>query len=298
MKPAVAKVVNPLGTVVNVHSDEDTDLELYEETVIHENCDEALFRPVVAPKVSHNGKIKRYGDNIITKSLEATTEVAVKILNRSAEKLKSRSRESSPKKVKEEKKVVEGKKTVTDERNSNKSDKKEPLRYSKLYSNDKKTDLSREKIPEVITSCKLPKIEKPSAFFVNISEGIKLDNPTKPTKSKRIPESKIKFPSTEPFVDIFEEIKSTTSSKHFKDVVDIPIPKPLEKIDTNLSQDTRDLILDLPPIETDDFFSLENNSKPDFFEDARDCDENFTDLNKDKKKVKNKKDKTDRKSVV
>ncbi|KRT84077.1 hypothetical protein AMK59_743 [Oryctes borbonicus] len=45
----VAKVVNPLGTVVTVQSDEDVELEPTEE-VIHENCDEALFRPVVASK--------------------------------------------------------------------------------------------------------------------------------------------------------------------------------------------------------------------------------------------------------
>lgn len=45
----VAKVVNPLGTVVTVQSDEDIELEPTEE-IIHENCDEALFRPVVASK--------------------------------------------------------------------------------------------------------------------------------------------------------------------------------------------------------------------------------------------------------
>ncbi|KAK5643923.1 hypothetical protein RI129_007768 [Pyrocoelia pectoralis] len=53
MKPhttSVAKVVNPLGTVVTIHSDEDTVIEDVEDAVIHENCDEALFRPVVTPK--------------------------------------------------------------------------------------------------------------------------------------------------------------------------------------------------------------------------------------------------------
>ncbi|XP_031358137.1 breast carcinoma-amplified sequence 3 homolog [Photinus pyralis] len=53
MKPhtaSVAKVVNPLGTVVTIHSDDDPVVEDVEDAVIHENCDEALFRRVVAPK--------------------------------------------------------------------------------------------------------------------------------------------------------------------------------------------------------------------------------------------------------
>lgn len=58
----IAKVVNPLGTVVTVHSDGENDIEVFEDAVIHENCDEALFRPVVAsnavvlvdPKVKTN----------------------------------------------------------------------------------------------------------------------------------------------------------------------------------------------------------------------------------------------------
>lgn len=45
----VAKVVNPLGTVVTVQSDEDIEVEPTEE-IIHENCDEALFRPIVTSK--------------------------------------------------------------------------------------------------------------------------------------------------------------------------------------------------------------------------------------------------------
>lgn len=53
MKPhttGIIKVVNPVGTVVTVHSDDETVIEPPDDSVIHENCDEALFRPVVAPK--------------------------------------------------------------------------------------------------------------------------------------------------------------------------------------------------------------------------------------------------------
>uniref|UniRef100_A0A6P7FVH4 Breast carcinoma-amplified sequence 3 homolog n=1 Tax=Diabrotica virgifera virgifera TaxID=50390 RepID=A0A6P7FVH4_DIAVI len=85
MKPAVAKVVNPLGTVVNVHSDDEADIEVFEEA-IHENCDETLFRPVVAPKPAlHQDKVQ-YCENMLTKSLDSTTEVAVKILKKSTDK--------------------------------------------------------------------------------------------------------------------------------------------------------------------------------------------------------------------
>lgn len=54
--PAVVKVVNPLGTVVTLHSSEsDTPADSsIEDAVIHENCDETLFRPVVVPKMAQN----------------------------------------------------------------------------------------------------------------------------------------------------------------------------------------------------------------------------------------------------
>lgn len=55
--PAVVKVVNPLGTVVTLlHSSEsDTPADSStEDAVIHENCDETLFRPVVVPKMTRN----------------------------------------------------------------------------------------------------------------------------------------------------------------------------------------------------------------------------------------------------
>lgn len=80
----VAKVVNPLGTVVTVQSDDETEAEVSEDAIIHENCDEALFRPVVAPKTlvfsDTNKHAKRnITDNIYTKNLKLTTEVKYKI---------------------------------------------------------------------------------------------------------------------------------------------------------------------------------------------------------------------------
>ncbi|KAF5271182.1 hypothetical protein FQR65_LT05326 [Abscondita terminalis] len=75
MKPhttSVAKVVNPLGTVVTVHSDEDGIAEVVEDVVIHENCDEALFRPVVAPPPYN--KSKKSNQIISTKPLVETTK--------------------------------------------------------------------------------------------------------------------------------------------------------------------------------------------------------------------------------
>lgn len=115
MKPTatVAKVVNPLGTVVTVQSDDDTE-EVVEDAVIHENCDEALFRPVVAPKAIFYSETKPKPcppDHILTKSLEANTEVAVKIINYKTNEKNNRlsskhikSRECSPKtKIKDNK---------------------------------------------------------------------------------------------------------------------------------------------------------------------------------------------------
>ncbi|KAL3267343.1 hypothetical protein HHI36_011474, partial [Cryptolaemus montrouzieri] len=89
MKPLatpVAKVVNPLGTVVTIQSDEETEKEQCEDAVIHENCDEALFRPIVAPKpiLFSEGKPRTNPtDTMIVRSLDNSTGVAVKILGKS-----------------------------------------------------------------------------------------------------------------------------------------------------------------------------------------------------------------------
>lgn len=88
VKPHVAKVVNPLGTVVTVQSDDESMSEITEDTVIHENCDEALFRPVVAPKtlVFDETREKQPRKNkslvaneICAKNLKSMTELTYKI---------------------------------------------------------------------------------------------------------------------------------------------------------------------------------------------------------------------------
>lgn len=86
---SVAKVVNPLGTVVTVNLNHDVEYkkpqqQQQEEVVIHENCDEALFRPVIASKSLHytdNRKKSSLIDdgNICTKNLKSTTQFTYKI---------------------------------------------------------------------------------------------------------------------------------------------------------------------------------------------------------------------------
>lgn len=89
MKPQatpVAKVVNPLGTVVTIHSDTETEQEEFEEPVIHENCDEALFRPILVSKATRHTEGKPHTspiDPILVRSLDGNTEVTVKLLNKS-----------------------------------------------------------------------------------------------------------------------------------------------------------------------------------------------------------------------
>lgn len=80
------KVVNPLGTVVTVpDADVDCSKPAEEVVVIHENCDEALFRPVIASKSLHyadaNTNKTLIGDSICTKNLKSTTELTYKISN-------------------------------------------------------------------------------------------------------------------------------------------------------------------------------------------------------------------------
>lgn len=89
---SVAKVVNPLGTVVTVPLDDVADVDWKpEEVIIHENCDEAMFRPVIASKSLHYADDKQIftektkaiiTDNICIKNLKSTTEVTYKIANK------------------------------------------------------------------------------------------------------------------------------------------------------------------------------------------------------------------------
>ncbi|XP_030745857.1 breast carcinoma-amplified sequence 3 homolog isoform X2 [Sitophilus oryzae] len=80
----IAKVVNPLGTVVTVQSsDEETEVTVPEDDIIYENCDEALFRPMVSPKMlAYCKSSSAHAGNIMTKSLKADTEVTVRVLDR------------------------------------------------------------------------------------------------------------------------------------------------------------------------------------------------------------------------
>ncbi|KAF7285329.1 hypothetical protein GWI33_011122 [Rhynchophorus ferrugineus] len=79
----IAKVVNPLGTVVTVQSDEESDTNILDDVVIYENCDETLFRPLVSPKALAYCKTSNAPTgNIMTQSLRADTEVTVRVLDK------------------------------------------------------------------------------------------------------------------------------------------------------------------------------------------------------------------------
>lgn len=216
MKPTIAKVVNPLGTVVNVHSDEDIEQDPVEEDVIHENCDEALFRPFVASKtVAYQNKVKRYGDNIITKSLEGTTEVAVKVLKKGENK----------------------------------------------HYNSLPTSPAKPEKEEVYTD--MPK---------SLKHGIEvcMDN-----KSKQI---------CDPNTNVITN-----------NVVNV---NPNHDIMTSL-RESEGIIFDVPPpLENEDFFSLEHISKVDTFEDAVDCEDNCKAMSKRDKKDSAKKSNTHDEDIV
>ncbi|KAL1505720.1 hypothetical protein ABEB36_005219 [Hypothenemus hampei] len=82
---SIAKVVNPLGTVVTVHSDDETETAIAEEIVIYENCDEQLFRPLVTAKNIPYTSSKADGSNIMMQSLRKDTNVTVRVLNKNVE---------------------------------------------------------------------------------------------------------------------------------------------------------------------------------------------------------------------
>lgn len=114
----VAKVVNPLGTVVTVPNDHEEPCggEPPEDTVIHENCDEALFRPVVGvrpisclqPEANYitNDRNQRYQG---LKSDEIVHDVHEEIPEKTTGKKnkKSKNKQDSKTTVKTEQTVVE-----------------------------------------------------------------------------------------------------------------------------------------------------------------------------------------------
>ncbi|XP_066246460.1 breast carcinoma-amplified sequence 3 homolog [Euwallacea similis] len=79
----IAKVVNPLGTVVTVYSDEDEEIPPHEDIVIYENCDETLFRPLVTPKSVSYVRSSKADGNIMMQSLKGDTNVTVRVLDKS-----------------------------------------------------------------------------------------------------------------------------------------------------------------------------------------------------------------------
>lgn len=106
----VAKVVNPLGTVVTVPNDQE-DLsgseEPLEDAVIHENCDEALFRPVVGvrpvvclqPKIAQpeiNKKEEKVNKNQRYQGLKSS-EIVRNVEERPNEKPSGKKRKSKQK---------------------------------------------------------------------------------------------------------------------------------------------------------------------------------------------------------
>lgn len=228
MKPTVvAKVVNPLGTVVTVQSDDETE-QVSEDAVMHENCDEALFRPVVASKNIHYAELRtktpsQHCDETVTKSLEASTEVAVKILNKKERNLvkkqdervvnKKKARESPPKQIKESKSKEKAGRVERNERILN--------RKCNQEGNNVLCDIS-------------------DPFDDQLdSKGVKCE--------ERIEE--------EEAIVLGSVIKTSKDDFNFY----------------------------LPPLENDDFFSLENVGKGEQFEDAEDCHyENFNKENKEK----------------
>lgn len=233
MKPTVvAKVVNPLGTVVTVQSDDETELEVSEDAVIHENCDEALFRPVIASKNIHYAELRtkpQRSDEIFTKSLESTTEVAVKILNK-----------KEPVKINTRNKIQD----ISSSVNKKTKTRESPPKQKDTKLKDKST--------------KLDKIN-------NEKEN------NKRTNTALIGDSNLLCDISDPYNDITDSVKKSESNE------DDPI-----LLGNAIKSSKDDFNFYLPPLENDDFFSLENISKGDNFEDARDCtNETFNKENKE-----------------
>ncbi|XP_044749936.1 breast carcinoma-amplified sequence 3 homolog isoform X2 [Coccinella septempunctata] len=136
----VAKVVNPLGTVVTIHSDAETEQEEFEEPVIHENCDEALFRPILIskPVVHTDGKPHTNPiDTMLVRSLDGGTEVAVKLLNKSKNiPSKIPSTNKKPKHI-NEKTINSSTKQKTSNRNINANEKNEVKKDNEQISEKK-----------------------------------------------------------------------------------------------------------------------------------------------------------------
>ncbi|XP_018572462.1 breast carcinoma-amplified sequence 3 homolog isoform X2 [Anoplophora glabripennis] len=80
---------------------------------------------------------------------------------------------------------------------------------------------------------------------------------------------------TDPFIDM-PDFKPVTESKSLKEAAKIPIPEPLKEIDTTLSSSNKDFHFELQSLDNEDFFSLENVSRADEFENVGESSENLT----------------------
>ncbi|CAH1958847.1 unnamed protein product [Acanthoscelides obtectus] len=237
MKPAVAKVVNPLGTVVNVHTEHDSDQEAAatEEIVIHENCDETLFRPVVTPITTACREMnRRYADEIMTKSLQPHTEVAVSLLKK--EKPLSKTTKTKRKEVVKEK---------------------------------ESTSKRPEEKPN--TSWKSPEVMKPSPEMpepVPVAKFIqKSPDVMRPRVEPHMPEPPIEFPKRVeiPSIDTEDFFSLETKAEKFEDAKDCSEEKNClnkEKKKTKIKKRQEEMVTVVPDPIIDDKPILKLQRKP------------------------------------
>lgn len=112
----VAKVVNPLGTVVTVPNDQEelSNEEPVDDAIIHENCDEALFRPVVGarpiihPKITTQEETKNDKNVTETQRYQGLKSEEIVKMNNPPEKTNKKNKKSKQKQqIKESPTVIE-----------------------------------------------------------------------------------------------------------------------------------------------------------------------------------------------
>lgn len=297
----IAKVVNPLGTVVTVHSDEEADVPPpHEDIVIYENCDETLFRPMVTPKsMPYVRSSKADSGNIMTQSLRGDTNVTVRVMDKPEGGVSVPTNWEDPRvqDIGNDTKVIVHEGAVKDLLQQGQckvataQEKSKPKKVSKSKKSAENLEPKMEDssygllnpLYSVLEECERLKSKKKENVTESKPEELVAKPSNKKHKNKKVIQPEVSedttdaapvFPKAEILPEYIKEIEKELDNEVSFTMSKPPVLKQLESVEELAFPALDSKLLsnhsDFPPLE-ENFFSLENLAKPEKFEDAEDC---------------------------
>ncbi|XP_011290884.1 titin isoform X1 [Musca domestica] len=285
---SIEKIVNPLGTVTTVTScltaevktdilDEVVSQLAAEDTVIHENCDESLFRPVVAIFCDEKTRLKQEEDArkeqelcqppenisnklivpVIAKEVDDALNKKEKQKNKlskqrdsSSETLRAKEQQSKfeelsslNRKCKVEEKPKAKEEQVAKESGVAKNEKKEET--ISVESKEEKIEKKDEKLKKEKVSEQMPVMERSMSSLVKTKESEKSKNLTKEELPKSSSQS-VKTAEKEKTVSSSCKTKESVKSKSLSEEETLPVSKTENKTSMSKSRksEERELVVE------------------------------------------------------